>query len=78
LQNPASFDLVITDLNMPVLSGLQLAESILEVRPDMHIVLHSGYLTDEMTKSAQKIGIRRLLPKPSTSAEMIHVLHQLI
>jgi len=44
----------------------------------MHIVLHSGYLTDEMTKSAQKIGIRRLLPKPSTSAEMIHVLHQLI
>ena len=39
---PTRFDLVLTDLTMPRMTGLQLAEEILKIRPDIPIILNSG------------------------------------
>lgn len=62
--NPESFNLVITDLTMPKLNGTKLAQHMLHLRPDLPIILCTGY-GDEMTSDqATEIGIRELLFKP--------------
>ena len=63
-ENPESFDLVITDMTMPDMTGADLAREILRLRPDTPIILCTGYseLIDE--EVALKIGIRRFLMKP--------------
>ncbi|MEN9574563.1 MAG: hypothetical protein RL514_2418 [Verrucomicrobiota bacterium] len=62
---PEQFDLVITDLNMPVMNGTNFARQLLQIRPDIRIVLTTGYsarLTPELVRG---MGFRELLPKPA-------------
>jgi two-component system cell cycle response regulator CpdR len=40
------FDIVITDVSLPVMSGIELARSILAIRPDLPIIIASGYSLD--------------------------------
>jgi len=70
-QNPAQFDLLIVDQIMPGMFGTQLSREILSLRPDIPIVLCSGY--DEKTGCSLvgKFGIRRFLMKPFTVKELI-------
>lgn len=64
LEQPDAFDLVITDQTMPGLTGTQLAENILEIRPDQPIILCTGYSELVSEEKAKAIGIRRLVLKP--------------
>ncbi|MBE0620882.1 MAG: response regulator [Burkholderiales bacterium] len=64
------FDLVVTDYNMPHMSGLQLAQALREIRADLPVVLTSGYLTDELRAAAPAAGIRELIFKPDTADEL--------
>jgi len=62
--NPDKFDLVITDISMPNMSGDKLAVELIKIRPDIPILLCTGYsenMTDEKIKS---LGIKGLLKKP--------------
>jgi signal transduction histidine kinase/ActR/RegA family two-component response regulator len=62
--NPRDFDLVITDQAMPHLAGENLARKILEIRPDMPVILctgHSSVINEELAKS---LGIKAFLLKP--------------
>jgi PAS domain S-box-containing protein len=61
---PDAFDLVITDMTMPGLTGRKLAREIISIRPNMPIILCSGYseLIDE--KLAEESGIREFVMKP--------------
>lgn len=68
------FDLVITDMNMPEMGGLDLAKKVLEVRPDIPIVICTGLDALEIDKEARKAGIRAILPKPF----LLHELKQTI
>ena len=62
--NPDGFDLLITDLTMPQISGDELAERVREVRPDIPIVLCTGY-SERLTKeSAKELGIQAFVMKP--------------
>ncbi len=63
---PGGFDLVVTDYNMPGLSGLELAEALRDLRPDLPVVLASGYITDDLRARAPAAGIRELIYKPNT------------
>jgi CheY-like chemotaxis protein len=63
-QNPAALDLIISDLNMPRILGTDLARSILEARPDLPIVLVSGYTDKDNIQKMKDIGIREFLYKP--------------
>jgi two-component system cell cycle sensor histidine kinase/response regulator CckA len=61
---PASFDLVVTDLLMPRLTGEALARELLRLRPDLPIILCTGF-SDIMTEEkAKAMGIRAFLMKP--------------
>ena len=70
----AGFDLVVTDLSMPGMSGLDLARALLAIRPDVPIVLMSGHVRPELEEEARRIGIREVLLKPDTVEEMGRVL----
>jgi CheY-like chemotaxis protein len=76
--SPDSFDIAVTDYNMPGASGLDVARDLLEVRADLPIVLASGYITDELQAHALQIGVRHLLYKPNTVEELCEVVHRLV
>jgi len=61
---PQQFDVVVTDLSMPGMSGFDCARELLDTRPDIPIVLTSGYIRPEDEVHAKRIGIRAVLGKP--------------
>jgi PAS domain S-box-containing protein len=64
--NPNRFDLLVTDQNMPHLSGLELAQAVKEIRTDLPVILASGYITEELRAKAVAAGICELIYKPNT------------
>ncbi|MFN8599708.1 MAG: PAS domain S-box protein [Candidatus Binatia bacterium] len=68
-QDPRRFDVVVTDMNMPGTSGLQVAHDLLELRPDVAILLSSGHVTEALVQRARAAGIREVLYKPGTMSE---------
>lgn len=67
---PETFDLLITDMTMPHMTGDILAERILAIRPDFPIFLCTGYSNDIDEQSAVLKGIRRYFEKPVSYAKM--------
>ncbi len=78
LAEPDRFDVVITDLSMPRMSGRDLAARILEVRPDLPIILATGYIRPQDTEGARKLGIRDLILKPNTVEDLGPILHRIL
>jgi len=62
--DPRAFDLVITDLTMPGMTGVDLARGIREVRSDIPIILSSGYADEVPEETLKSLGIVQVLPKP--------------
>ena len=77
-EDPAKFDLVITDQVMPEMTGCELAERILELRPDMPIILCTGFTETCSAEDAEKIGIRDFLMKPVSKRELAESIHKLV
>jgi PAS domain S-box-containing protein len=73
-QNPRSYDIVVTDLSMPGLSGLQLAHQLRKLRPDLPVILTSGYVNPEDQAKADRLGIRAILTKPVNTKELLSTL----
>ncbi len=63
-QSPDAFDVVITDMTMPQLTGDKLARALLEIRPQLPIIVCTGYSHRMSPEKAQEIGIRSFLMKP--------------
>ncbi len=61
---PQAFDLLITDLTMPLMTGLDLAEAALKLRPDLLVLLTTGYSEANISAKAQEIGNLQCLLKP--------------
>lgn len=63
-RGPGQFDLVITDMTMPNMTGMELSGKLLDIRPDIPIILTTGFseMVDEET--AKAAGIREYLLKP--------------
>ena len=61
---PDSFDLVITDLTMPHMTGIDLAREILKIRPDTPIILCTGFSDTVDENRAKLLGIKEFLMKP--------------
>lgn len=63
-KEPDGFDLVITDLTMPTMKGTDLARLLLQIRPDLPVILCTGYGDQITTEQVRQIGIREMLIKP--------------
>ena len=75
-ENPAQFGAVVTDLSMPGLSGGELARKLIAIRPDIPIVMTSGYIRPEDELEARTIGVRDLILKPDSIDELAKSLHR--
>jgi CheY-like chemotaxis protein len=67
---PDDFDIVITDVSMPGLSGPDLAVELRRIRADVPIVMTSGYLRPEDVATAERIGVNQLIYKANTIEEL--------
>jgi CheY-like chemotaxis protein len=63
-QHPQRYDLAILDLTMPQMTGVDLAREILQIRPDLPIILTSGFAEQLGQEEFKKVGIRELVQKP--------------
>ncbi|MBN2411803.1 response regulator [candidate division KSB1 bacterium] len=66
MKNSTSYDLVITDQTMPNITGVELAKEILAIRPDIPIILCTGYSETISHEKAIEIGIKDMILKPLT------------
>jgi signal transduction histidine kinase/ActR/RegA family two-component response regulator len=76
--NPDKFDIVITDQTMPKMTGVELAKELLSIRPDLPIILISGFsqmFTAEKIKSA---GIREFIMKPIIASELSQTIRRVL
>lgn len=69
-ERPDDFDVVITDLAMPGLTGHDFTRRVLEIRPAIPILLTSGYIRPEDEQTARELGVRALIMKPNTMEEL--------
>jgi PAS domain S-box-containing protein len=75
---PSDYDLVITDLSMPGMSGFELSREILARRPDIPIIMTSGYVRPQDEETARTLGIRAVVLKPGTVEELGTTLRELL
>lgn len=73
---PYAFDAVLTDQTMPAITGLELARKILEIRPDIPIILTTGYSAAVNAEQAKEAGISAFLMKPLSLEDIAQALHQ--
>ena len=64
VRGPDDFDLVVTDMTMPKLTGDNLAKELKQVRPDIPIILCTGFNSTMLSHNVAKTGISRILRKP--------------
>jgi len=75
---PHRFDVVLTDEAMPQLSGTALAREIRQLRPDIPILLMSGYTSAELSERAQSAGVNGVLRKPLLGNDIAERIAQLL
>jgi two-component system cell cycle sensor histidine kinase/response regulator CckA len=75
-EQPNAFDVVVTDLAMPGMSGLEMADRLHAMRPELPIVLNSGYFREDEDEDAATAhpGLRRVLLKPDSIHELGSIL----
>jgi DNA-binding NtrC family response regulator len=76
---PQAFTLVLTDFTMPGgMSGLELAQAVLAVRPDAAVVIASGAIDPAEVRRATDIGVRAVIQKPAKVAEMAETVRGML
>jgi CheY-like chemotaxis protein len=74
---PGRFDAVLSDQTMPQLTGAQMALQMRQIRPDIPIVLMSGYVGTQVADLARAANVDDLLAKPLDSRDVARVLARL-
>lgn len=69
-ENPDAFDLVITDMTMPRMTGIQLANELKSIRPDIPVIICSGFSDQINSDTSKAMGIQGYLIKPVIKREL--------
>jgi len=78
-EDPDGFDVVIADYGMLGMTGVLLAERLMAVRPDIPIIIMTGYLDEDvMPEKAKAGGIREFLTKPLTRSELSETIRRVL
>jgi CheY-like chemotaxis protein len=77
-QNPESFDAIITDLTMPKMTGMELASEINSIRPDMPIIICTGFDNFRADFDVGHFGIQAVLRKPVPRAALARTISSIL
>jgi PAS domain S-box-containing protein len=72
--SPQDYDLLITDMTMPQMTGDRLAGEIMSIRPELPVIASTGFSELIDPERAQKLGIRSLIMKPFLKGELAQVI----
>ena len=75
---PEHFDIVITDLTMPKMTGDLLAQELMRIRPEIPVILFTGYSDLVSRERFSKLGIRDCLMKPLTRKDLAESIRRVL
>ncbi len=75
---PDAFDLIITDQTMPGMTGVDLARRILQIRPQMPIILCTGYSSQITEDQVKAVGIKGFASKPLTKKDIGNLIRKVL
>jgi PAS domain S-box-containing protein len=75
---PDQFDLVITDMTMPNLTGEKLAQQLMSIRPDIPVILCTGFSEQITEEKAKKMGIRKYIFKPMVMNKLAQTVREVL
>lgn len=75
---PESFDLVLTDMTMPRMTGAQLAEKIMRINPKTPVILFTGFSETIDRHKAKELGIREYVMKPVVKADLARIIRKVL
>ncbi|MCB9567409.1 MAG: response regulator [Myxococcales bacterium] len=78
VDDPSAFECVLLNVSMPYVSGIDVAEEMLGLRPDLPVLLISGYSVEEIQRRVSDLPIRGILPKPFTSGDLFEAVRGLL
>jgi PAS domain S-box-containing protein len=76
--HPDDFDLIITDMAMPNMTGIELSRKILQLRPAMPVILYTGHSETITKEKAKTYGISEFLLKPITARELLRTIRNVL
>jgi len=77
-KQPENFDLVITDMTMPKMTGDKLATELLSIRPGIPIILCTGFSERITGEKAKEMGIRKFVMKPLVKSELAEAVREVL
>lgn len=77
-EQPGAVDVVVTDYNMPDLSGLDVAREVVRIRPGLPVVISSGYVTAEMRADAKQAGVAGVFNKEDSHAGLCTLVQSVL
>ncbi|WP_300458913.1 cache domain-containing protein [Desulfobacula sp.] len=75
---PDQFDLIITDMTMPRMTGEELAKNVLRLRKGMPVILCTGYSETISEAKALEMGIRKYVQKPVSNEELVMLVREIL
>ncbi len=75
---PKKFDLVLCDQTMPAMTGTDLSRRLLQIRPDIPIILCTGYSSLISETKAKALGIKGFTLKPLTKTDIAVLIRQVL
>lgn len=77
-ENPNEFDLVISDVTMPGMTGDNFAIKLMQIRPDIPVILATGYTKKLSEEKAFEIGVRAFTTKPIAKADLAKTVRKVL
>lgn len=77
-RDPMRYDLIITDQTMPGLTGTELSRQIMQVRPDLPIILTTGFSEAVTPEAAREMGIHAFLMKPARPKQLAALVREVL
>ena len=75
---PDRFDAVITDMTMPNMTGVELSKEIMSIRPDIPVILCTGFSERIDEKMALELGVKAFMMKPIVMSEMANTIRRVL
>jgi len=76
--NPDKFDLIITDMQMPNMSGDKLSAELTKIRPDIPILLCTGFSETMSEEKAASLGIKGFILKPIVMKDLFQKIREVL
>lgn len=77
-KTPEEYDVIVTDMTMPKMTGAELTREVLSLRPDLPVIMTTGFSEIIDMEKAKRLGIREFMFKPVKKEQLSQVLQKVL